>query len=339
MLSEINLTNIDLSLGLEQITDPLSMYEQGCTDLLVKDPSNELGFSQIDRVLHNKSQYIKLDDNALNQFYQRLRIPVSYLSRCPHELQLENVSYWLSQQKKSLLFRLRNYSVITARGVLSKRFVTTEATKDDIKALPLILQVQQNQYIEDPLFVASLDKSDRFTSCVSYFKPHIGTHEHGTFTPGLMITNSEVGLASLKVQPVIAEFRENKPDNYYISSSPLGVRRFYHVGMLTPEKLLEAVSSAGLVAQNGVVQLLIRAHEEVDNPSSVIRSLLSSKALLGVTSSKLSEEVEDLWKETPSATKLDIARSIMDATRHLDQLDHYKISRVVGKYLGIFVPA
>ena len=340
MINGVDLENIDLEFGLDPIVDPLNDFYKDCVDVLAEDPSKEVAFhslSQLEIVVRN-GVAMSLDDNATAQFYQRLKIPLSYLSRCPTDLQTENVEYWLQQQKKPLLFRTRKIgSSLRARGVLSKRFMTTEATKDDLKALPLILRAHQ-QLSSDPLTLAQFLKTDHFTTSTSYFRPHITEHEHGTFAPGILVSNSEVGLAALKLQPVIAELKIGHPNIYYISSNPAGSKRFYHVGTLTPTALIGAVSSASEIAQHGVVQLLVRAHEEVDNPASIVRQLLTNKNLLGVTTSALVKEVESLWTDTPSATKLDIARSIITSTQHLDQLSHYRISKIVGRYLEIFIP-
>jgi len=340
LINSISLENIDLSLGLNQITDPLNTYQQQCKDIVV-DVSTSLRFvllNQFHKFHELTVEELQLDSNAEQQIYQRLKIPHLYLSRCPFSLQKENVSYWLGQHTKKLLFRAKKTATqaFLVRGVLSERFMTTEATKDDFLAIPQILSTQLGS-TEQNTIVEHLEKTDHFTTCTTYNKPRIVNHEHGTFVPGLMVSNSEVGLASLKIQPTIIEIRQNKPNLHFISSNSLGCRRFHHIGLLTPENLLKAVNTASGVAQRGVVELLVKAHEEVDSPHQIISQILNKKSLLNIVPNKLIEQVANPWANTPSATKLDIARSILDATSHLDQISCYQIKRVVGAYLQILL--
>ena len=141
-----------------------------------------------------EERQVRLQAQALEQIAVRLRIPTTYLLRCPNQLQAQNVNHWLEGLGRRLLFlrfdgeELRalltpSYVPISNAEIIS-RFSQLSLAKN------LVLSVR---YEWTPThFIAQLVETGRDLQVVG-----------DTLLGGIQISNSETGHSSLVVSAML----------------------------------------------------------------------------------------------------------------------------------------
>jgi hypothetical protein len=62
-------------------------------------PLQEMEFDSLTQMWVSGKQ-VKVAPTAQRLFSNRLRVPYSYLSRCPEDLQARNLNYWIEQERQ-----------------------------------------------------------------------------------------------------------------------------------------------------------------------------------------------------------------------------------------------
>jgi len=122
----------------------------------------------------------------------RLRIPQSYLSRCPEDLQSDNLNYWLEREQKNRETFFCRFSGNKLRGVFTERYTAL----DHMEILTKMLD-----YGFDPACEVhySLDESLMVLKVPEYGRM-FGLTEKDKIVPGISIANSEVGILALSIE-------------------------------------------------------------------------------------------------------------------------------------------
>ena len=147
----------------------------------------------------------------------RLRIPQSYLSRCPEDLQAENLNYWIEKEHKNRETFFCRFSGSKLRGVFTERYTAL----DHMEILTKMLD-----YGFDPACEVhySLDESLMVLKVPEYGRM-FGLSEKDKIVPGISIANSEVGILALSIE---AFFYRLVCSNGLIATTSVG-SRFKHV--------------------------------------------------------------------------------------------------------------
>lgn len=170
---------------LGEVSDRVDALSKNCWDRMVK--VEDITFQNIESVdLNGETHHVR--PIAQGSIAYRLGIPLQYLKKCPTELQEENLNYWIKKEKNpELFFRFDGDEV---RAVFTPKYKPVDnfevLERLDSLGYPLDTQVQCR--LDGEFMVLNLPNENKAF-------PVNGD----TMTPGISVSNSEVGLASLSI--------------------------------------------------------------------------------------------------------------------------------------------
>jgi hypothetical protein len=170
---------------LENVYDRVANMARTHSDRLI--PVDDVSFTDLDSVCISGATY-NLRPIAQQSICYRLGIPIHYLRKCPAEIQQNNLNYWIKHEKnENLFFRFDGNEV---RAIFTPRYIPT----DNKQVLDRLLE---HGYKPNTRVQCSLDDEFMLVSIPD---------ERDTFringdkmTPGISVSNSEVGLAALSI--------------------------------------------------------------------------------------------------------------------------------------------
>jgi len=125
---------------------------------------------------------------AQQSIANRLGIPIQYLRRCPEDIQALNMNHWIRKEThEELFFRFDGNDV---RAVFTPRYIPTDN-------LEVLQKLDALDYDPDTKVQCSLD--DEFMSLSIPDGNQTFQVNGERMTPGISVSNSEVGLASLSI--------------------------------------------------------------------------------------------------------------------------------------------
>jgi len=251
----------------------------------------------------------------------RLRIPQSYLSRCPEYLQSDNLNYWLEMEKKNRETLFCRFSGNKLRGLFTQRYTAL----DHMEVLTKMLE-----YGFDPSCEVhfSLDESMMLLKVPEYSRM-FGLTEKDKVVPGISIANSEVGLLALSIE---AYFYRLVCSNGLISKTAVS-SRFKHVSRKALETFPQVLSDVVYQSQSSHGQYQMSMQTHVDNPLDTIE-LFSKQFQL---SQDETEIVKKAYYLEEGATMFHVINAFTAAAREpgLTAMDVYKLEKVGGSVLGL----
>jgi len=130
----------------------------------------------------------RLKPIAQQSISNRLGIPFHYLRKCPSDIQRLNLNHWLQYERnEELFFRFNGDDV---RAIFTPRYIPTDNIEvlDKLKSLDYPLDTRVQSSIDDEFMMINIpDGRQSFTI------------NGERMTPGISVSNSEVGLASLSI--------------------------------------------------------------------------------------------------------------------------------------------
>jgi len=154
-------------------------------------PVRHIRFYDLEKVSIDGESY-PIQPIAQQSIAQRLGIPISYLRKCPPEVQRYNMNYWIDYEKnEELFFRFKRNEV---RALFTPRYIPTDN-------LEILERLKDLGYPSDMPVQASVD--DTFMM-VNMLEGEKGFSVNGDrMTPGISISNSEVGIAALSISAFV----------------------------------------------------------------------------------------------------------------------------------------
>ena len=170
---------------LEKVYDRVTSMARYHEDRLI--PVDDVSFTDLERVCISGATY-NLRPIAQQSISYRLGIPIHYLRKCPQHIQQNNLNYWIKHEKnEKLFFRFDGGEV---RAIFTPRYIPT----DNKEVLDRLIE---HGYKPSTRVQCSLDDEFMLVSVPD---------ERETFringdkmTPGISVSNSEVGLAALSI--------------------------------------------------------------------------------------------------------------------------------------------
>ncbi len=98
-------------------------------------PVQDMEFDSLNQIWISGRQ-MEVLPSAQRLLANRLKVPYSYLSRCPAELQARNLNYWIEQERKQRDTFFCRFAGDSLRAVFSGRYVPT----DNLSALSKMLE-------------------------------------------------------------------------------------------------------------------------------------------------------------------------------------------------------
>ncbi len=283
-------------------------------------PVGDLEFSSFDNLAIGYKEFEVLP-SAQRLIANRLRIPASYLSRCPEDLQAENLNYWLEmEQKKRQTFFCR-FTGSKLRGIFTKKYIAL----DHMEVLTKMLD-----YGFDPACEVhySLDESLMILKVPEYGRM-FGLTERDKIVPGISIANSEVGILALSIE---AFFYRLVCSNGLIATTSVG-SRFKHVSRRAMDEFSQVVRDVVYQSQSSQGRFQISMQTQVDNPLNTIETFAKQFQL----SQDETEIVRQAYYLEQGATMFHIINAFTRAAQEPDltAIDAYKLERTGGQILAL----
>lgn len=170
---------------LEKVSNRIDALSANCFDQNVDVP--ELSFDNLDTV-NIAGEPHTLRPIAQRSISNRLGIPYPYLKRCPEDIQALNLNHWITKERnEQLLFRFDGQDV---RAVFTPKYTAV----DNFEVME---RLDSLGYGPDTEVQCHLDPEFMFLSIPDGNKAFDINGDR--FKPGISISNSEVGLASLSI--------------------------------------------------------------------------------------------------------------------------------------------
>jgi len=239
---------------LEKVYDRVANMARTHSDRLI--PVDDVSFADLESVCISGATY-NLRNIAQQSICYRLGIPIHYLRKCPVDIQQNNLNYWIKREKnEKLFFRFDSNEV---RAIFTPRYIPT----DNKEVLDRLLEhgYKPNTRVQcslDDEFMLVSVPDDRETFRINGDK----------MTPGISVSNSEVGLAALSISTFTLRL---VCTNGMISKTEVSAS-YRHVS----DKLLSSLPGvlndlrAGFGQQREQFQISLES--KVDNPEATIES-------------------------------------------------------------------
>ncbi len=147
----------------------------------------EISFESLETISIGDEPH-RLKPIAQMSISNRLGIPFHYLKKCPPDIQRMNLNHWLAYERnEELFFRFNGNDV---RAIFTPRYIPTDNIEvlDKLKSLDYPLDTRVQSSIDDEFMMINIpDGRQSFTI------------NGERMTPGISVSNSEVGLASLSI--------------------------------------------------------------------------------------------------------------------------------------------
>jgi hypothetical protein len=174
---------------LGDVSDRIDFMNQNCHDALVDVPA--ISFESLETMKIGDERHT-LRTVAQRSIAWRLGIPYNYLAKCPVDLQAQQMNHWIKSEKREQLFV--RFDGEDVRAVFTPRY-------KPVDNFEVIARLDEMGYTPDTKVQCSLDGEFMLLSIPDgrrQFKIN-----GDKMTPGISISNSEVGLASLSVSAFI----------------------------------------------------------------------------------------------------------------------------------------
>jgi len=251
----------------------------------------------------------------------RLRVPFSYLVRCPQELQAENLNYWIEREariRQSLFCRFAGNDV---RAVFTERYTAI----DNMEVLTKMLEYGFSPSMEIQL---ALD-NDMMVLKVPEYDRQFSIFGDDKIVPGISIANSEVGVLALSIEAF-----------YYrlICTNGMIVRtlmdaRYKHVSRKIMDEfplVLEGVISQ---SRHGKDRFLISTQTKVENPERTIDAFARQFQI----TQEEAQIVKQAFYQEQGATMFHVIQAFTRAAQfpNLSASDAYRLEKAGGHILGM----
>lgn len=265
---------------------------------------------------------VEVSQTAGRLFSNRLKVPYSYLVRCPDSLVADNLNHWIAEEAKTRDTFFCRFDGARLRAVFTERYCAIDhSTVLNRMVVSGFRPDQEVQYsLDENILVVKVPEYDRSFS--------ISVKDQ--IVPGISIANSEVGVLALSIE---AYMYRMVCSNGLIVKTAVGVSRFKHVSTRALENFPETLSQVIGQSHGHQEKLLISTQTPVTNPSGTIESL-SRQFGLGKTET---EAVKAAWELEPGSTMFAVINSFTRAAKSeaLSVEQSYSLEKVGGAVLSM----
>lgn len=158
-------------------------------------PVHEMEFDSLKQMWISGKQ-VDVAPTAQRLLSNRLRVPYSYLSRCPEDLQAQNLNFWIEQERQNRDTLFCRFDGSTLRAVFTERY-------KPLDNMEILAQLIEHGFNYNLKVQYSLDHG-MFLLKIPEFEKAFGVNSgHGPLdeiVPGLAFANSEVGLIAFSIE-------------------------------------------------------------------------------------------------------------------------------------------
>jgi hypothetical protein len=297
------------------VSDRVDAMNQNCHDALVDVPA--ISFESLETMKIGDESHT-LRAVAQRSIAWRLGIPYNYLAKCPLELQAEQMNHWIQHEKRAQLF-LR-FDGMDVRAVFTPRYIPV----DNFQVLE---RLDAMGYTPDTKVQCSLDGEFMLLSIPDgrrQFKIN-----SDKMTPGISISNSEVGLASLSVSAFILRL---VCTNGMVSKTEISAS-YRHVSTKILTELPQVFEKVGAGLNRQKDRLKLSLESQVADPLATIERFNRQFGL----GEREKEAVAWAWPQEAGETMFNVVNAYTRAAamEGLPAESSFRLQRVGGEVLGM----
>jgi len=300
---------------LEKVFNRVDALSQNCFDQNVN--VNDISFENLDSVSIAGEPH-SLKTIAQRSISWRLGIPFQYLRKCPPEIQSVNLNYWIEHEKnEQLFFRMDGRDV---RAIFTPKY-------KPVDNFEICERLDSLGYGPDSQVQCSLDPEFMSLSILDGKKSFEINGDK--FKPGISISNSEVGLASLSIAAFILRLICT---NGMVSKTEISAS-YRHVSTKILDEFPAVMDKVSyeLGAQKQKIGLSMES--PVDDPLKTIESFNRQFNL----NQSQKDAVEWAWPQEMGDTMFAVVNTYTRASQFkgLSAENSYQLQRVGGNILGM----
>ena len=304
---------------LETVIDRVHQMSVNQYDEIV--PVQDMEFDSLNQMWIS-GRRVEILPSAQRLLSNRLRVPYSYLSRCPESLQARNLNYWIEQERQQRDTFFCRFDGDQLRAVFTERYTAL----DHMEILSAMLghgfrPDQEVQYsLDQGMMVVKVPNWDGVFDVAA----------RDTLVPGISFANSEVGVLAFCVEVF---FWRCICSNGMIVSVSAGHSRFKHVSRKAFENFPETVSQVMEDSSRRRELFAISTQTPVQNPVSTIESF---NRRFGLTKDE-GDAVMRSWLLEPAYTMWAVINAITAAAKDpgLTTEAAYRLEKVGGQVLSL----
>jgi hypothetical protein len=301
--------------ALSRVMERVESMSKNHVDQNIK--TKEISFTNLNTIKIGSDAHA-LRPVAQQSIANRLGIPIQYLRKCPEDIQALNLNHWIKYEKnEDLFFRFAGNDV---RAVFTPRYIPTDN-------LEVLQKIDRLGYSPDTRVQCSLD--DEFMSLSIPDGKQTFQVNGEKMTPGISVSNSEVGLASLSIAAFMLRL---VCTNGMISKTEVSAS-YRHVSAKILSGLPGVLNNISLELGRQKEQVKLSLESKVDNPESTI-SRFNSQFLLNKAEK---EAVEWALPLEYGYTMFHVVNVYTKAAqyRELPAENSFRLEKVGGTILGL----
>ena len=302
---------------LEQVSDRVNEMSKNCYDKNVTVA--DISFDNLETVKVGNTQTHQLREIAQRSISYRLGIPFQYLRKCPPDIQALNMNYWIEHEKNDqLFFRYAGENVI--RAIFTPKY-------KPVDNFEIMERLDSLGYGSDTRVQCKLDHEFMLLSIMDGNKAFDINGDK--FKPGVSISNSEVGLASLGIAAFVLRL---VCLNGLIRKTEIGAS-YRHVSHKILDEFPQVLENVSYELGKQKSQFLLSMDSPVDDPLSTINNFNRQFQLKEPERSA----VEWAWPHEMGDTMFNIVNTYTRASQfpELSAESSYQLQRVGGNILGM----
>jgi len=300
---------------LEKVAQKVEDLSRNCTDKMI--PVKDISFDHLETVrIGSEAHHLK--PIAQQSIAWRLGIPIQYLRKCPPDIQAYNMNHWIEKEKNDeLFFRMDGDDV---RAVFTCRYMPCDT-------LTVLERLDYMGYSPDTQVQCHLDPE--FISLSILEGNQTFEIDGDKFTPGISLSNSEVGLASLSIAAFVLRL---VCTNGMIAKSAVSAS-YRHVSRKILDEFPEVITRVGNELGKQKDRFRISMQSPVENPLMTIESF-NRQFQLG---KQEREAVEWGQSMEPGNTMFSVIQSYTRGSQYrgLSSESSYKLQKTGGMILAM----
>jgi hypothetical protein len=300
---------------LGKVFDRVDAISAGCYDLSID--VQDISFDNLD-VLRIAGEPHPVRPVAQRSISQRLGIPYPYLRRCPPDVQALNLNHWITQEKNDKF--LLHFDGQDVRAMFTTKYIPVDNFEvcERLDSLGYGLDTEVQCHLDPEFMSLSIpDGAKAFDINGDKFKP------------GLSISNSEVGLASLSISAFVLRL---VCTNGLVAKSDVSAS-YRHVSTKILSEFPQVLDKVSFELGAQRSQFKLSMESPVDDPDS---TLASFNRQFGLNASE-KDAVEWAWPMKMGDTMFAVVNTYTRAAKwdELSAESSFKLSRVGGNILGL----
>ena len=286
-------------------------------------PLQEMEFDSLTRMWVSGKQ-IEVAPSAQRLLSNRLRVPYSYLSRCPAELQARNLNYWIEQERRNRETFFCRFDSNRLRAVFTNRYTAI----DNMEVLTKVLEngfdpAGEIQFaLDDEMLVLKMPEYQRAF--------HLAGDDK--IIPGISIANSEVGILALSIE---AFYYRLTCTNGLIAKTAVDAR-YKHISRRVMDEFPNILQGVISQSHRGQDRFHISTQSKVNNPESTIDAFARQFQI----SQEETQIVKQAFYLEQGGTMFHIINAFTRAAQdgRLTASGAYRLERAGGHILGLVRP-